>query len=136
MRGFCLGFAAAGMLLVLGCGGGSSVAEVSGEVTVDGQLVNEGVIRFTPVDGKTKTASALIEGGKYKASVPYGKHKVEINAPKLPKGVTSTKPAQGGTLDSGESYLEWIPERYNLKSELVVDVNQSSQQVPFALKGK
>jgi hypothetical protein len=47
-----------------GCGG-PSTATVSGEVTYDGQAVENGYITFTPTDGKGQDASAPIRDGRY-----------------------------------------------------------------------
>jgi hypothetical protein len=58
-RGWPFALAAA---LAAGCG---SAAGVSGEVTYDGQPVEDGRITFLPADGKGPSVGAPITGGKY-----------------------------------------------------------------------
>src|SRR5687768_3380434 len=73
-------------LLALACAGGCSEAgkaTVSGQVTLDGQPLKEGVIRFVPADGRSTTADAPVVDGRFKAAVPPGEKRVEISAPKV-----------------------------------------------------
>jgi hypothetical protein len=119
--------------LALGCSGGSKFGDVRGEVTFDGKPLEEGVVRFVPVDGQTGTASALIEGGKFREKVPVGTHRVEISAPKLPRGMRSAKEMKRGTVDEGAALEELIPERYNSRTELKADVRPGANDVRFDL---
>jgi hypothetical protein len=116
-----------------GCSGGSKVGEVSGQVTLDGKPLEEGVVRFAPVDGKTPTASALIAGGKFSEKVPVGKHRVEISAPRLPKGFNSSKELKRGTVDEGPALEELIPARYNAQSKLETEVKPGRNDIKFEL---
>ena len=69
--------AAAGLLA--GCG--SSAANVSGDVTYEGQPVGDGYITFTPADGKGKDAGAPIANGRYTvAGLPPGPKVVKVVA--------------------------------------------------------
>jgi hypothetical protein len=124
------------LALGLGCSGGGGFGDVSGEVTLDDQPLDEGVVRFVPIDGKTPTASALIAGGKFREKVPVGSHRVEISAPKLPKGFASSKELKRGTVDEGTALEELIPRKYNADSELKADVKSGSNTVRFDLKSK
>jgi hypothetical protein len=117
-----------------GCSGGPGYGDVAGEVTLDGAPLREGVVRFVPVDGNTPTASALIENGEFRTPVPAGKHRVEISAPKLPKGIQSSKEMKRGTVDEGTALEELIPPRYNMQSELTTDVKKGANQVRYQLK--
>lgn len=123
-------------LWIAGCDSSRPYGDVRGEVMLDKEPVKEGVIRFTPIDGKTPTASALIADGRFEARVPVATHRVEISAAKLPEGVKSYKEMKRGTVDEGEALGELIPERYNRKSELKIQVKPGSQDVPFHLKSK
>jgi hypothetical protein len=134
-RVFCLlAFAAAAG--AAGCASGSRFGDVQGEVTLDGQPLAEGVVRFVPADGKTPTASALVEGGRFRERVPVGNHRVEISSPKLPKGVTSSGQMKRGTVDEGAALEELIPERYNARTELTTEVKKGTNKVRFDLKSK
>lgn len=124
------------LLLVAGCSAFSSVGEVSGEVTLDDHPLPEGVVRFVPLDGATPTASALIANGKFQQQVPIGTHRVEISAPRLPKGIQSSQQLKRGTIDEGSALEELIPERYNAKSELKAEISRGTNQVQFKLFSK
>lgn len=52
------------LLFAAGCGGGR--ANVEGQVTFDGQPVEQGTIVFEPVDGKGAAAGGTIQNGKYR----------------------------------------------------------------------
>jgi hypothetical protein len=121
---------------VAGCSSGSPFGDVRGEVTLDGKPLDEGVVRFVPVAGKTPTASALIANGAFSERVPIGSHRVEISSPKLPKGISSSKQMKRGTVDEGAALEELIPERYNARSELKAEVSAGTNKVHFDLKSK
>ena len=119
---------------VAGCTGGPAYGDVAGEVTLDGSPLLEGVVRFVPVDGNTPTASALIENGQFRVPVPAGNHRVEISAPKLPRGINSSEEMKRGTVDEGAALEELIPQRYNTKSELTAGVKKGANKVRYRLK--
>ena len=50
--------AAALLAAAAGCSGGSETAEVRGRVTLDGEPIPAGAIRFVPADGKAPTDSS------------------------------------------------------------------------------
>ncbi len=63
----------------------SSVKIVHGSVSVDGQPVPMGYVRFVPIEGTPGPASlGDIEDGQYRiesrGGVPIGKHRVEVDA--------------------------------------------------------
>src|SRR5437868_4602721 len=90
---------AAGLLVaalaVAGCGG-AKTGEVTGTVTVDGQPPPTGSsITFIPADGRSPSAGATIEAGKYSAKVQAGPAKVQVRVPKFASGKTG-QPGPGG----------------------------------------
>jgi hypothetical protein len=117
------------LLACLGCGGGSS-ATVSGAVTLDGQPVKQGTVRFVPADGKSPPVDAAIRDGKYSAAVPPGDAKVEITAP-----VVVGKRKAYDTDDSPmvEEVKESLPARYNTQTELKFAVQKGSQEKNWEL---
>ena len=119
---------------VAGCSDGPAYGDVTGEVTLDDAPLREGVVRFVPVDGNTPTASALIENGQFRVPVPAGNHRVEISAPKLPRGINSSEEMKRGTVDEGAALEELIPQRYNTKSELTAEVKKGANKVSYHLK--
>src|SRR4051812_2388316 len=70
------------LALAAGCSDGSK-ATVSGKVTLDGEPLKEGLIKFLPADGKSQNADAPIKDGQYMATMPPGEKRVEISAPKV-----------------------------------------------------
>ncbi|QEL14252.1 hypothetical protein [Limnoglobus roseus] len=112
-------------LIVVGCGG-AKTHEVSGTVTFDGEPVKEGHIAFAPGGG-----GGSITDGRYKFNSPPGKFTVQINASRM----TKLPPGQTGMNGEKEEVREYIPEKYNTKTELKADV-PSTGPVDFSLKSK
>jgi hypothetical protein len=73
---FAIAFAA---LTLPGCFSDGKV-NVSGSVTVDGQPVVQGTIRFAPADGDGPSDGATIDQGRYSAEVLAGTKSVHIEA--------------------------------------------------------
>ncbi|HEX4611815.1 MAG TPA: hypothetical protein VH092_26705 [Urbifossiella sp.] len=131
IRAGVLGLAAA--LAAAGCGDGAKTGDVSGTVTVDGQVPAEGSsITFIPTDGRSQTAGATIKDGKYSASVPVGTAKVEIRVPRL---IARPKAEKAGPGSGGGKIEESLPARYHDKSELKYDVQSGRNEKNWELKG-
>ena len=123
--------AAALLLMIPGCSDGPARGTVVGKVTLDGQPVESGAIRFAAVDGLSPTAGAQIKDGVFTAEVPVGEVKIEITAPKK----VGTKKAFENAPDSGtvDVVTEAIPARYNQKSELKMTVQRGTNSKDFEL---
>jgi hypothetical protein len=125
---------AAGLALGAGCDSGSARCAVEGEVTYDGQAVDQGGIVFLPEpDDNTRfRATGFIKDGRYefddrKGPNP-GKYRVQITWNK--KTGRQVK-AEGGVMkDETEQVL---PAKYNTKSDLLVDVQPGRNNLPFKL---
>jgi hypothetical protein len=115
-----------------GCSSDPSKGTVSGTVTLDGQPLQSGLIRFVPVDGQTPSAEATITDGEYSADVPVGEKRVSISAPKVVGKRPAYQTPDSPTIDIVE---ELLPKRYNVSSELTLNVTAGRQQAPFELKG-
>jgi hypothetical protein len=124
---------AIGLILALACiaGCGSKDGNITGEVTLNGEPVKEGVIRFVPVGGNTPSADARIVDGKFSANVPAGEKRIEITAPNIADDgkMVYEPPANKDTVKSADL----IPERYNVKSELTIKVESGKQHKEFKL---
>jgi hypothetical protein len=116
-----------------GCGGSSAKGTVNGTVTLDGQPLKEGTVRFVPVDGKTPTADGIVRDGKFTAAVPVGEMRVEFSAPKV-----TGRHKMYDTPDSPmvDDVVELIPDRFNIQSELKIMVRPGSQDETFSLQSK
>ncbi|MDB5346703.1 MAG: hypothetical protein JWP89_5080 [Schlesneria sp.] len=144
-RCFCAWMSATSIMIVSGCGAksGPERANVSGEVTLDGQPVEKGVIAFVP-DGATQgpTAGAAILGGKY-ATPPgsgpvLGTHRVEITAHRMAMVVEGAGIGGGGVGPSGGVAMEksqmYVPTQYNKNSTLTFEVKSGKNVQDFPLK--
>ncbi len=107
------------LVLCAGCGD-PNTSTVTGTVTVDGEPLAEGAIRFDPKDGAVATSGNQIKDGKFTVVGPPGIKKVVITSakaigeeslyeddPKAPKRKISK---------------QWLPARYNEQTELELDV--------------
>jgi hypothetical protein len=125
-----------------GCGSGDNLDRqaVSGTVTLDGQPLSTGTIRFDPTSAEAGTqVSAPIQGGKYSLSrrdgpVP-GKYTVQITS------IESSKFEPPAGKMPGEVVMpktkENVPAKYNLKSELTATVKSGqSEPIDFPLTSK
>ncbi|HEY3391672.1 MAG TPA: hypothetical protein VGK58_03120 [Lacipirellulaceae bacterium] len=115
-----------------GCSSDSSKGIVSGTVTLDGQPLKSGLIRFIPADGRTPTAEATITDGEYSAQVPLGEKRVSISAPKIVGKRKAYETADSPSVDIVE---ELLPARYNVTSELTLNVTGGRQDAEFKLEG-
>lgn len=84
-----LGASFAVVALICGCGGGDETelprAAVSGTVTLDGQPLKEGVVRFVPIEGTSgPKTSAVVSNGRFQSDEwtgpVVGRHRIEIES--------------------------------------------------------
>ena len=92
---------------------------VSGSVTFAGQPVADGEIAFRSADGATASWAGPIVAGRYALESTIGPKRVEVIAVRPKPGA---KPKASGEGVINEMY---IPDRYNLESELKADVTAS-----------
>ena len=122
---------ACALLALVGCGG-TSTGEVSGTISVDGQVPAEGSsITFVPDGGKSSGGGSLIKDGKYAVNLPPGNYKVEIRVPKpkAGKAAPTAGPGPGGTGLIEES----LPAKYNDKTELTFEVKAGKNEKNWEL---
>ena len=140
----------AGVLsFVAGCGSGvrpiAGSVGVSGTVTLNGQPLEQGMVRFAPESGgKAQPATGQIKNGNFTmlttASSPgvvVGKYKVSIisNKPFTPPALKPGTPPDPKTKFEPESL---IPTKYNdiKTSGLEADVTAAVTSLTFALQGE
>lgn len=120
-------------VLIAGCGSGDgNTMVVEGTVTANGEPVKSGHIDFIPTDGLGQTTGAEIKDGKYSAKVPPGPKRVNVTADKVvgQKKVYPNDPNSTVVDD----IVQYIPERYNAKSELTYEVMKGKNTKDFELK--
>lgn len=119
---------------LLGCGRSERMS-IGGTVTLDGQPLKEGSIRFGPLPGTTgPTAGAEIVNGKFAirpSGGPFaGGFRVQITA----VGATGRKvfdPRSNATIDE---YTQILPAQYNSRSQLHAEVTAGGpNRFDFAL---
>lgn len=123
------------VVVLSGCSGASpNISTVAGTVTLDGQPLKSGTIRFDATDGRTAAADASIADGKYTAKLPPGEKRVAITAPKVIGKKKMYDTPDSPTFDVTE---ESLPKRYNAQTELKLTVTSGAQDAPpFELKSK
>lgn len=122
------------IIVAAGCSKGPAFGELSGQVTIDGQPLTHGTIRFMPVDGNTATAGASISDGRYDAKVMVNSCKVSISAPSSTPSENSSDPETAKGVIVLPANL--VPPQYNVKTELIVDVKQGKATQDFHLSSK
>jgi hypothetical protein len=110
-------------------------AKVEGKVTVNGQPVGTGFIRFMALDPNGMNSAAMIKEGHY--SVPAeqgptkGKYRVEFNVPSAHKKMVPNDDAPG---QFREEAPETLPAKYNTQSTMVQEIDVGKPQaLDFAL---
>ena len=127
-------FAALALALagLAGCGG-DGLNEVTGTVTVDNAQLDNGQISFVPADGKGVTSGGIIKDGKYTVRAAPGMSKVQISAPKV---VGKKKLYNTPNSPEGDITKEFLPEKYNEKTELTYEVKSGRQEKDWSLSSK
>jgi hypothetical protein len=110
-------------------------AKAEGRVTINGQPVANGYVRFMALDPNGTNVSALIKDGHY--SVPEnqgptkGKYRVEFNVPSAQKKMVPDDDSPG---KFREEAFETMPPKYNTKSALMQEIDpEKLQALDFAL---
>jgi hypothetical protein len=117
-----------GTIVAGGCSGGPPMGDVQGTVTVNGQPLSEGGVRFTPLDGSTPTTGGTIQNGKFRVTVPVAKQRVQISA----NTVDREKTPPNATNDQ-IVMKRLVPERYNSQSKLEIDVVEGLNEPVYEL---
>lgn len=119
----------AALLVLAGCGGGSSQIVVEGTVTLDNTPVADGDISFVPENQTLRTEAGKIQAGAYRLKAPPGKYKVEIRAMR-------EIPGKKGPMGTEAVFEPIIPPAYNEQSKLTADVSPDQKSFNFSLKSK
>ena len=123
-------------ILLAGCGGSDRLA-VQGKVSFDGEPVEYGQVRFTPLSGtKGPTGGAKIKNGVYEVASAKGlfkgNYRVELQAWKR-IGNFSIDQVTGEKTEGGD-LRPFLPAKYNEDSELTVEVASGKQTHDFNLE--
>ncbi|MBN2290811.1 MAG: hypothetical protein JXM70_00205 [Pirellulales bacterium] len=131
--------------VILGCGGNDlDRVIVHGNVSFRGEPVADGSALFVPRDGTVGPSVAVkIVDGRYRldnnGGIPVGSYRVEILAyRKHGGGQHLLAPAiPGDSRDHSDAPQQYLPEKYNLKSQLKISVDAGAGTVTkdFVLDG-
>lgn len=112
-------------LLLCGCGSSNELGRrpISGQVTLKGQPLEQGTVRFVPQDPAGVASGASVRQGKFEIpeeqGLPPGAYRVQLSS----AGAETN--AQDATAPPGESRAvakELIPPAFNRQSNLIVEV--------------
>ena len=126
---------AALLVLLAGCGHTTGRQALQGSVTLNGEPLPRGVIQFVPLPGTDgPSAGGEIQDGQFSVEpdkgVLPGTFRVEITASRK-TGEKMTDRVSGEMTDA---YGQFLPDRYNRKSELTAQVRSGGpNQFTFAL---
>jgi len=116
--------------LMLGCSSNTTTAYISGNVTVDGTLVELGQIFFEPIDGKSAVGAGVIEEGSFEVVCTPGKYKVLITGTRAIPGAPPIK-INGEEIEAREQI---VPRKYNTSTPLEEEVAPGEQTINFELE--
>jgi hypothetical protein len=121
-----------------GCGGGPERLGVAGQVTLDGQPLPDGEIVFRPTaTTHGPSVAGPIENGAYDISEGRGpapgNYAVTITAERKTGRKIKADILGSATTDQYEQYL---PARYNEKTELTAEIAESRDDLDFELTSK
>jgi hypothetical protein len=123
---FCPFLGALALGLLSGCSDPRDRQEITGEVTLKGQPVEDGYIHFEPLDGQATGDGAQIVKGKYRIprakGLSPGKYRVNIIAGNELSGAGDASP---DSPHAGKRQpKERIPPEYNVRSKVVKEVTK------------
>lgn len=132
--GICIGMAS----ILIGCGSAPTAGRqpLSGEVLLDGQPLDEGMIHFEPsIDSKLRLdTGAVITKGKYQLpaehGLPPGKYIVSISS--RTKDTRSADEAMKGAEPS--TVKERIAPKYNSETTLVSEIKSGPNKLDFKVE--
>jgi hypothetical protein len=130
-RATCFLALVAAAAVLPGCGPPTST--VSGEVTIDGQPLDKGVISYSPAEGAGAAATADVEKGKYRLQTTPGAKWVQISAPIV---VGQHKAYNSPDAPLVDVNGERLPERYNAKTELKFELKPGANVRDWSVESK
>ena len=131
-RSTCLGPASVGVLalVLVGCGAKTKV-EVTGTVRYQGKPIEDGAIKFEPIDRNLQPAGDNIRNGVYHVKLPLGMAKVTITGSEK-VGMKKLYPTPDSP--SRPIFKQFVPDKYNDKTELSADITSGTSRLDFDLK--
>ena len=107
--------------------------QITGNVTLDNQPLENGSIVLEPADGKGPTDGGTIQQGRFEINATPGDKLVRINSSKV---IGEEKMYDTPDSPLKQITKEIIPGRYNQQSELRISVSDAKREHDFKLKSK
>jgi len=107
------------------------MGDVRGKVTLDGKPLEEGTIRFLPTGGTTAATGGTIQDGEFRVAVPVATQRVEISA-----NIIDRERTPPNATDDEIVMKQLVPSRYNINSELTLDVVAGLNEPNFELHSR
>jgi hypothetical protein len=127
-----------GLFALAGCS--EEKNEVTGTVTFDDKPIEEGVIKFEPVDKNSPLhpEGGIIKDGKYTVKAKPGSYKVTVEATREKKDADGKPVLVAGMNDKEPEKEMYIPTKYSDrdKTELKFDVAKGSNKKDWPLSSK
>jgi hypothetical protein len=124
--GFGLLLSVFSLATLIGCSDPQNRQDISGEVKLFGQPIEDGVINFEPLDGQGTGDGAMIRNGEYRIGrakgLTPGKYRVTIYAGDGGSGAGDASPDPPKNRGKGK---ERVPPAYNTKSDVVREVTSA-----------
>jgi hypothetical protein len=127
------------LLLCAGCGSRhENLATISGEVKLDGQPLERGMIKFLPMEGVAGSiTSGEIVQGRYKIAArsgpAIGRNRVEIHGSRKTGRTLQAAFPRNGTI---EETVEAVAPQYNSQSTLKFEVKPGENVADFEVTAK
>ena len=117
--------------MLVGCSDGK--IEVTGAISYEGEVPEEGTIAFIGDNGAGTSYGEPYSNGRYKTRVPEGKYRVRITGRRM---VTLDTPLPGvfGGPPITQREEKIVPDIYGLHSNLDVEITKSARTHDFELK--
>ena len=116
---------------VLAAGCGPALGTIAGNVTLDGQPLDKGVISYVPADSLGSPATANIVNGKYEIQAIAGNKFVQISAPFV---IGTRKEYEGADAPLVEITEERLAAKYNSQTELTFEVKPGANAKDWAVE--
>lgn len=126
---------AAACVFLCGCGSSIDGVQLTGSVTFDGQPVETGKITFEPQQGGTMTIATITDGTYQLPSerpATPGKYLVRITADRS-TGRMIGADSRSQEDQPAEEIVQYLPEKYNLRSQLFIEVTEDQVKHDFTL---
>ena len=117
------------LLTAAGCQQAPTQGTIHGIVSLNGELVDGGTIRFVPADGTGQPDETIVTQGKYEITTTPGDKKVELRWPKGSDQVVDT--VTQGTLPKP---VERFPPQFNTQTTQAYTVTPGKVEKNFEIK--